>query len=70
LKENREAAMNMEVPILLGSYKVQEHPWVHSLQRTSLRTPQKPTTLTRTSPTIITYLVPKESREANNIGSK
>jgi hypothetical protein len=69
LKENREAAMDMEVPIFLGSYKVQEHPWVHSLQRASLRTPQKPTTLTRTSPTI-TYLVPKESREANNIVSK
>ncbi len=61
--------MDMEVSILLGSYKVQEHPWVHGLQKASLGTPQKPTTLTRTSPTI-TYLVPKEYREANNIVSK
>jgi hypothetical protein len=69
LKEKREAVMDMEVPILLGSYEVQEQPWVHGLQRASLGTPQKPTTLTRTSPTI-TYLVPKAYREANNIVSK
>jgi hypothetical protein len=42
---------------------------VHGLQRASLGTPQKPTTLTRTSPTI-TYLVLKGYREANNIHGK
>jgi hypothetical protein len=26
LKEKREAIIYMEVPILMGSYKVQEHP--------------------------------------------
>jgi hypothetical protein len=38
-KKKREAIRDMEVPILLGSYKVQEHPWVHGLQRASLGTP-------------------------------